>query len=79
MRNVGSTYDLVAQHTSPSSSRARGMLTDTGHHRDAVRVVGNPEVMPTDLIRAITSGLPVIRRESMPSGEITSYKPTSGY
>ena len=26
------------------------------------RITGKPEVMPTDLIRAITSGLPTIRR-----------------
>jgi hypothetical protein len=30
-------------------------------------------------IDSITSHLPVIRPESMPRAEITSYKPTSGY
>jgi hypothetical protein len=42
MRNVRSTCESMAQHTPPSSSRARGMLTDTSHHRASVQAVGKP-------------------------------------
>jgi hypothetical protein len=34
---------------------------------------------PTNRPSGITSGFPVIRPESMPSADITSYKPTSRY
>jgi hypothetical protein len=45
--------------------------------RNARRVGALSGMRCTD--RRITSGLPVIRPESMPSAEITSYKPTYRY
>ncbi len=42
---------------------AQSTIQDRKRHLSSARVTGKPEVIPTDPIRAFTSGLPTIRPE----------------